>query len=877
MSPLHLPPLRASWAAVAGWAVVLSWIILAAPAQAGSVTPGENCSLAQAITSANDDSAPAGSSCADGSGEDYILLDRSYYLTSALPDISSEIQIHGALAGDIHGNGTFRIFNVTSGGKLTLANTTIGGGNAGAADGGAVYVASGGELSASLINMHSNRAARGGAIASAGTVSVTSATLDNNRASGAGGGMYISGGSATITFVSLVNNQSSGGGAGLHGAGGTVNLRNSLLASSDSDSDCAFGSGMSLNENVGNLIADNSCAPAASGDPQLLQARRIFVSDSWSFPRYYPIPSTSPAVGIGLASICANAFYALPLNLEPRPASNCDAGAYEHIPVVRMRLSSSCALADAITAANTDTATNGCPAGQNGRDIISLRGDENLSSALPDISSRMEIEGSGYTMRDTVNGADNNLRFFNISSAGNLTIRNLTLEGGSPASGDGGAVANAGRFTAAHCTFKDNRTATGNSGGAVHSAGASSQAFFRTCAFIDNVSGSTGGAVNAASSAYFANVTLANNSSAGHGGAVYTSSGNTIVQQSTFYNNQSSSNSYTTGIHRAGGSVYLRNSIVARDSSLSSGGPLCTNNFSESRGNVLSEDSCRRNGQSAQDATSVVADPKLGLREGKPGYYPLLPGSPALGLGIATTCAQTDSHQDIRGAPRPRAGCDSGAWQFYIPAPERELIVKPTAPPAAQPAPVCTGERLNESGVFKVSTTYGLCTGVQFNQLELSAIGIGYIVEAGPIAAVDVWGWVTATVEVCYRGRVSALFLDAAHSPRAVSQLASVWDGEWTCAQISRAGTIVLMPADSYLTTPPVDAAAPESPPAGHAASQLHGAPGLHAELPRDARRASHDDSALQRQADSLPAHGGLGRGGLVWSTRLGQRGACDI
>ena len=108
--------------------------------------------------------------------------------------------------------------------------------------------------------------------------------------------------------------------------------------------------------------------------------------------------------------------------------------------------------------------------------------------------------------------------------------------------------------------------------------------------------------------------------------------------------------------------------------------------------------------------------------------------------------------------------------------------------------------------MYRITVSYGLCSGIQFNRLDFYAIGIGYVIEAGPLDAIDVWGWVTSGVEVCFRRQASTLFLDAADSPRTVGQLASTWDGEWTCAAIDRAGTIVLLPADSYLTTAPADA-----------------------------------------------------------------------
>ena len=54
-----------------------------------------------------------------------------------------------------------------------------------------------------------------------------------------------------------------------------------------------------------------------------------------------------------------------------------------------------CSLADAITAANTDTATNGCTAGS-GADTITLCVNITLDDYLPDITSEITIEGANY-------------------------------------------------------------------------------------------------------------------------------------------------------------------------------------------------------------------------------------------------------------------------------------------------------------------------------------------------------------------------------------------------------------------------------------------------------------------------------------------------
>ena len=49
-----------------------------------------------------------------------------------------------------------------------------------------------------------------------------------------------------------------------------------------------------------------------------------------------------------------------------------------------------CSLADAITAANTDSATGGCPAGS-GADELQLTGDVTLTEELPSVASEISV------------------------------------------------------------------------------------------------------------------------------------------------------------------------------------------------------------------------------------------------------------------------------------------------------------------------------------------------------------------------------------------------------------------------------------------------------------------------------------------------------
>ena len=55
---------------------------------------GTACTLAEAISSANNDDAD-GNGCADGGGDDIIMLEQDIILTTALPDITSTVTIEG--------------------------------------------------------------------------------------------------------------------------------------------------------------------------------------------------------------------------------------------------------------------------------------------------------------------------------------------------------------------------------------------------------------------------------------------------------------------------------------------------------------------------------------------------------------------------------------------------------------------------------------------------------------------------------------------------------------------------------------------------------------------------------------------------------------
>lgn len=190
------------------------------------IVDGTTCTLADAILSANADSAPMGSGCASGSGRDAILMTTSAALSASLPVVTSDIDFLGDGPGmpptavEISGNGTFRFFwigdethtpTVTFSKLIMLAGGVAGGnassgGGAGAGLGGAIFVYSG-NVSIDLCDLQENGATGGTA----------TGLVAQHTGGGGGGGLLGSGG------LGAGSNEITGGNAiavGIFGGGG---------------------------------------------------------------------------------------------------------------------------------------------------------------------------------------------------------------------------------------------------------------------------------------------------------------------------------------------------------------------------------------------------------------------------------------------------------------------------------------------------------------------------------------------------------------------------------------------------------------------------------------------------------------------------------
>lgn len=282
-------------------------------------------------------------------------------------------------------------------------------------------------------------------------------------------------GTVILTHVTIVDNaaEESGGINRRESMGGLVILRNSIVAGNEGG-DCTVG----LHEQVNSIIGDGSCDAVLSGDPLLEQVEGHFVP-----------AAGSPAIGAGDPLYCGSGDQ---LGNARPSESPCDIGAIKapsslspSAPASKRRsqpLQMSCTFEDEIVAANTDAPYGACPAG-NGADTIVMRGHAVLSADTLRITSDITIEGNGFTIEDYYRRS----QLIEVLG-GNLTLRNVTLEGGySPWTGGAIAVLK-GRLTLHNVTIFDSTAVIGgaifNDGGTVSIYGSR---------FINNRAIDTGG------------------------------------------------------------------------------------------------------------------------------------------------------------------------------------------------------------------------------------------------------------------------------------------------------------------------------------------------------------------------------------------------
>ena len=193
-----------------------------APALAATiVADGTTCTLVDAITAANSDTATGG--CSAGSGADTIAhpiatrlttVNNDTYGPTGLPVITSAIVIEGSGTIILRDSDVpaFRIVAVGATGNLTLLNSTVSGG---VGFGGGGGISSSGTLTLTTSQVaNSTTFGVGGGISSTGTLTLTDSAVDNNSARLGGGGIH-NGGTLTLTRCRVSGNSALYSGSGI--------------------------------------------------------------------------------------------------------------------------------------------------------------------------------------------------------------------------------------------------------------------------------------------------------------------------------------------------------------------------------------------------------------------------------------------------------------------------------------------------------------------------------------------------------------------------------------------------------------------------------------------------------------------------------------
>ena len=297
-----------------------------------------DCSLREAITSANSDS--ASDACAISGPTDSIgfAVAGTIVLNSALPAITSDVAIV-APAGNkviISGGGAAPLFVVASGGILRLDALTLSGGLA--SDGGAIINQLGGTLTVFNSTFSGNRAQQsGGAIRNLGVATIVNSTFASNAATERGGALAASGVGASMTLINCTvaaNSAAQGGGIATEQQG-AVTLRNTLIAT-NAGGNCLG----TLTDGGGNLDDGTSCGLVNSTSSS---NAGVVLDPGGLRDNGGPTQTIAPVVGSraidrGVDAVCADATTvnrrdqrgeARPRDGDADGNARCDIGAFE--------------------------------------------------------------------------------------------------------------------------------------------------------------------------------------------------------------------------------------------------------------------------------------------------------------------------------------------------------------------------------------------------------------------------------------------------------------------------------------------------------------------------------------------------------------------
>jgi hypothetical protein len=350
-----------------------------------------------------------------------------------------------------------------------------------------------------------------------------------------------------------------------------------------------------------------------------------------------------------------------------------------------------CSLRGAITAANAN-------AGDDTIDI-GVMGTVELTGALPNLSSNIEIKGPGADQLTVLRPATaaTNFRIFNVTSGSVVSISGITISGGKVTSASGGGIQSFGTLTVSDSTITENSASFGG-GGILNDHGTLTVS---NSTISHNSAGEGGGIITVdndteSQSTTITNSTISGNTSATSGGGVETFSGRTTIKFSTITKN-SANDRFGSGVASFGDNsarTEVLSTIISENTNTDvdffSG---TTNSFVSNGYNLIGDAGNDGNATGAFNQTgdlvatdAVPINPMLGPLADNGGptmTHALLTDSPAIDAGPPTSgdtiCPPPLTDQ--RGISRPQGShCDIGAYEVEVEVDNTAPFVTETYP-----------------------------------------------------------------------------------------------------------------------------------------------------------------------------------------------------
>lgn len=564
------------------------------------------------------------------------------------------------------GSGSNRIFSVSPGTQVTLADLSLRGGDGYGAvlpgNGGAVL--NEGVLTLTRCSLASNTApVAGGAIYNSFSLAVLNSTLARN-ASVDGGGVYNAGGLVSITHSTVATNTATGSGGGVYVNGGSLAAANSIIANNSAPTGpdvLNLGTfnrtGANIVRSVANFGTLSGTTPLTS-DPKLRTLRSV--GGALCMPPLYDSPALDAAVGSTATNDQRRG--ARPVAAGFLATNVADLGAIELQRIAYVVTNGTDTGLGTLRAGVTATATNGPDAtwitfapALNAATIV-------LTNELG-VTNLLVIDAVALPNGLTVDGGPGGNRIFRLTPQQYLTLRGLRLVGGGGTSVSGGAINSLGNLHLIGCSVSSN-SATAEGGGIYAGAGSLRIEF----SLFSYNQAPNGGGVYAVGPFHFENSTFSAN--VGQGGGIELLGATGLLHHITVARNTNSV-STAAGIYASDSAITTAYSIAYGN--VSSVGAfdvqLPSGSIEVIEYNLFGSDSI-----STVTGSGILInnDPLLGPLADNGGptlSHALLPGSIALDLAFSSSLSL-----DQRGLPRFREGngmvgvySDLGAVEMQTP------------------------------------------------------------------------------------------------------------------------------------------------------------------------------------------------------------------